>query len=668
MKLTRATRPLLQLCLLLVLLLTPTVSRGQALVESVPADAVFYFGWAGTASMGEEYAASTFHDVVELMEPERLAAAWRSTLPMIRQATGDPQINEGIRHATAVADASLRGKMAVYVTPGKERAQPRGGDLPPPGVALLWEPADAADREALLAGLKFFTDMARSPHVELTTAGPMLAVMINAPATPIAGPEARVAEAANAAGGAGGATLSASPAFGDALAALQDPGPMVAYLDWPAVADAMTEFLVSEVASPDEVQQIRDALEALNIRGLGPAIATAGFDGKDWRSRTFVALTDADRGLPSLMAGPALTADDLALPPRGAVWVSLASFDLGQLMDVVRATTQAIGPEVADPFEQALADASGMLGMDVEAQLLRGLGSTWAFYVDPDTAGDGMAGVTLVNPLRDAEGVDRGLRAIGAAGSMALMQAMADAPFKLRVQTQTYDGLAIQTLLVPMLAPSWAIVDGKLVAGLYPQTVLAARDRFAGSGSILDNDAFAALQQLVGTRRLTTLSWVDLPATVDTSYSGLITTETLVTGFAAMTTGQPMPRVLPPLGKLRPHLSPSHTLGWVDDAGWHSTGTSPFPGSSMLAPQAAGGLMMLPFAGSMLPTALMSARMGDLEPSHHEEIGVQHHHDMMHHDMEAVEVQVDVEQAPPPRRPMPRIEVEIPEDLPADSR
>ncbi len=302
----------------------------------------------------------------------------------------------------------------------------------------------------------------------------------------------------------------------------------------------------------------------------------------------------------SLFDAPALSANDLALAPRGSVWVGLASLDLGQIMDVIRDTTTAVGPEAADPFEESLANASGMLGMDVEARLIRGFGGTWALYLDPDTTGDSLAGLTIVNPLQDPEGVERHLKIVQSLGGMALLDALSDSPVKLSVQTQQYEDLEVHTFLVPMVAPSWAVIDGKLVVGLYPQSVLAAHDRFQRPGSIVENQDFAALRDQIGTRRLTGLSWVDLPKTVDTTYGSMISTETLLTGLAAIGTGQPMPRILPPLGRLRPHLTPAHSFGYVDETGWHSLGRSPFPGASMFAPQASGSALTLPFAGSML--------------------------------------------------------------------
>jgi prepilin-type processing-associated H-X9-DG protein len=41
--------------------------------------------------------------------------------------------------------------------------------------------------------------------------------------------------------------------------------------------------------------------------------------------------------------------------------------------------------------------------------------------------------------------------------------------------------------------------------------------------------------------------------------------------------------LLPPLNQLMQHLAPAGAVSWVDDAGWHETSTSAFPGSTILA-------------------------------------------------------------------------------------
>ncbi|MEL7087046.1 MAG: hypothetical protein AAGL98_01160 [Planctomycetota bacterium] len=574
-----------------------TAATGQPLIDRVPDDAVFYLGWAGTNAVADDYAQSTFKEVVDLIEPQKIEQAWRNAMPMLRHAIDDPAFNDHYRHVAGMMSASGEGAFAAYltlkpITPDMDLER----DFTPPGVGLFWEPATPQGRKDLLAGLAFYAEQSPLP-TELVSDGPVVGLLINAPSVP----------AANALGERDTESLAAAPAFASAWSKLQQSGPIAAYLDVAAVTGYVRQAIDLEIDDADDRQTVNAVLDAVNIEGLGVGLITSGYDGRRWRTEAFLAAAAPRTGLATLFEAPALEADALALAPMTASWTAVTSFDLGKLMDVVRDAVTAAGPQASDPFERGLAQVSGTVGINIEEQLLRGLGTTWAMYLDPDTAGIGYTGLTLINPLRDAEGVERGLRAAQMFGNLGALQALSDQPFKVQVYTNQVEGLDIHTLGTPLISPSWAVVDGRLVVGLYPHTVLAAKDRFAQPGSLLDNPEFAAFREQIGTRRLVGLTWVDLPKTVDQAYPGLITGESVLTGLASMATGQPMPMLLPPLGRLRPHLEPAHSMGWIDDDGWHSTSRSPFPGATMLAPQANGTAAYAPmliggFGGMMQST------------------------------------------------------------------
>lgn len=573
-------------------------ASAQPLIDRVPDDAVFYMGWAGTSAVADEYAQSTFKEVVDLIEPQKIKEAWRNAMPMLRHAIDDPNFNEHYRHVAGMMSASCEGAFATYLTlkpikPDMDLER----DFVPPGVALWWEPATPQGREDLLAGLKFYADQSPLP-TELVSDGPVVGLLINNPSVPSAN-----ALDADAAG-----SLAQGVSFASAWSKLEQPGPIVTYLDLPEITRYIRQAVSIEVDNDNDLQTVNAVLDVVNLEGLGVALLTSGYDGRRWRTEAFLAAAAPRTGIATVFESPAIDADALALAPRTASWSAVMSFDLGKLMDVVRDAVTAAGPEASDPFERGLAQVSGMVGIDVEEQLLRGLGTTWAMYLDPDTAGHGYTGLTLINPLADPDGVERGLRAAQMFGNLGAMQALAEQPVKIQVYTNNVEGLDIHTLGTPLISPSWAVVDGNLVVGMYPHTILAAKDRLAQPGSILDNPDYAALREQIGTRRLTGVTWIDLPQTVDQAYPGLISTESLVTGLASMATGQPMPMLLPPLGRLRPHLEPAHSLGWIDDDGWHSVSQSPFPGATLLAPQADGAAAYAPMMMGITLPAFGAAR------------------------------------------------------------
>ncbi|MEM1108978.1 MAG: hypothetical protein AAGH99_09850 [Planctomycetota bacterium] len=610
---------------------TPHATHGQPLIDHVPADAVAYFGWAGTDSLEGAYAQSTLREAVELIDTEKLYAAWRSAMPTIRQQLDDPEFPQFSKHLSELWAVSMRGAMAAYVTlpqPGGveqpdgllgditaigpfEGDDLAGGDAPvatQPGLVLLWQPVTGDDRKDLLDGIKYY--QSKSPReTQLVVDGPVVSLYINRP------PNDRPAAAEIDPGDT--AKLVDTPRFTETISQLESPGPLVFYADLASVIDQVKNGLrgtatVQEHDGPAlEASSDHPALaffEPLGLDNLGPLAATAGFDGKRWRTQLHLAVPAPRVGIAALLDAPALSADDLAKAPIDSPWTAALSFDAGLLMDLVRDGFNAAGADAADQFEQGLAAASGIVGIDVENQLIRGFGSTWSLYLNPDAAGASMLGLTLVNPLLDAEGVERGLRSVQMFGNLAFAQQMSEEDFRVQIHTQTYDGVDLHTLGTPLLSPTWAIVDGKLVVGLTPQTVLAAVDRVDEGDSLAQQDDFAALREAIGTRRLTALTWVDLRRTAPTSYQNFLMIESLLTGGGSMATGLPMPMVLPPLNRLKPMLEPAHAIAWVDDAGWHYDSQMPFPGSTLLAPGATGGVFVAPTAAGILLPALGAAR------------------------------------------------------------
>ncbi|MEO1235651.1 MAG: hypothetical protein AAFX76_02560 [Planctomycetota bacterium] len=594
-------------------------AEAQPLIERVPPDAVAYLGWAGTATLADDYAQSTLREVVALMEPDRLDAAWRRVVPALRRgldgADADSDFDAAYRHFTDLWDASVRGAVAAYLELGPgalDDDSPRRPSVLRSRVrlTLMWRPDTGDDREALLEGLKYFADRTVVP-AELDVDGPVLTLRLNH--GPVAAPPGTFPGGVpgSAPGGAPGITVPDVPPpgnaalrqrpsladtarFAEAWSVLDEPGPLAVYADPSGLLPLLRDVLL-DPAEPDRARVLDGLLNTLQLERLGPSVATAGFDGRRWRTQAYVAAPMPRAGLGSLLDAPTLTADGLGLPPRNATWAAALSLDPGTLVDLARAAAGAAGPDTADRFEGGLASATATLGVDLENELLRGLGSTWSIYLDPDAAGDSPLGLTLVNPLQDPEGVERGLRAAQQLANLVSSQRDADLEWSWRIHTQTYGDTEVHTLASPAVAPSWAVAGGRLIVALSPQAVLAAVDRIEQPGSLEDRDDFAELVERIGTRRLTSVAWIDLPRTAATAYPGLLIAEHTLTGVASGVSGQPMPAVLPPLVRLRPLLEPASAIGWVDDAGWHYDSRMPFPGSTLLSPAAS----LAPVAGGL---------------------------------------------------------------------
>jgi prepilin-type processing-associated H-X9-DG protein len=163
---------------------------------------------------------------------------------------------------------------------------------------------------------------------------------------------------------------------------------------------------------------------------------------------------------------------------------------------------------------------------------------------------------------------------------------------------------------LPMVAPAWAVGDGHLYLGLYPQSVVAAAAHVTEKRpSILDNKAFTGLRtRLAGKQGASSLAFADLPKTAGNSYPTFLAIAQFPIGLGDMFGMEFPPMIIPPLHRIQRHLSPAGSASWTDDAGWHFRTSSPFPGSEILATEANIILAQQAVGVSVLLPALNAAR------------------------------------------------------------
>ncbi len=575
--------------------------RAQPLIERVPDGALVYVGWAGTDAARDAYLQSTLKPVVDEMRPERVRESFDRAVRALAVATEDePEVAEVMNVVLPALGAGWRSPTALYVLEPGMTPQPADG----PGVVVMWRPSPA-DRPALLEALQTLEQRLDDDDVALTATAEQFTLAFNAPA-PAAANDG-IAER-------GAAGLAASDRFAAVMQGLgraDEPALITAYVDLPRLIELAVQT-ADEHGADDRLFAV---LDALKVDRLGATGYAAAFDGKDWATRVFLAAPAPREGLAAMLDAPTLTDEHLALVPRDTTRLAAGTFDTGRLVDLARQSAQAVGPDAADRFEQALAQVSGMLGVNVEERLLRGLGPAWLAYSSPDALGDSIMGLTVVNPLADAEGVDMALRSLEAVANALIAQQLADEEnLNIRFHTVQRDGVTLHQLGTPLVSPTWAVHDGKLIVGLYPQAVLAAAAGLGEGGSILDGDAFAAARPdpgLVGGGggRVTGVSFVDLPTTARGGYASLVMLESLATGGTSLATGAPVPSVLPPLRRLMPHVRPMGGTAWVDDAGFTAAGRAPFPSAGLLDLQSgAGTTTVVPMMVGILMPALGAAR------------------------------------------------------------
>jgi len=190
-----------------------------------------------------------------------------------------------------------------------------------------------------------------------------------------------------------------------------------------------------------------------------------------------------------------------------------------------------------------------------------------------------------VNRARNATKLESSLTRLEDVINSLLKSAMGpDAP-TIAIERTPLAGTTLHHLAVPLVSPSWAIKDGNLYLGLYPQVVEAAIEQGSGRNkSILDNEDFIAVRKRLGGQGASGIGFANLPKTAPEGYQQLLMISRLYLGGADLFGAQTPPLAIPPLRKIMPHLTPSGDIAWTDASGWHYKGVSPFPGSDILTP------------------------------------------------------------------------------------
>lgn len=556
-------------------------ARAQPLAEHVPADARVYVAWRGIDDIGAAYQGSHLQGVVSTPRVKELLD---ETIPSLlkAQAEQDPKAGDLLAFWNEVSPALWSRPWAVYLEPSAPGASYQ------PGAGLVIDAGPHADavRRWMQRAVQEAPSWAGSPQAQLTEAGSVLSLRIVRGDRP-----------------AGALGLDDADGLESALAQVMPEAAFLAYADVAAfVADAVR---AGDASMPQPQREAAARVrKTLGLETLEQAIYAGGFNGKDWQSQAFLGASDTESGLIGALSGEPLTDAELSVVPRTATWVWATRFDPAKVYTLAREAMESADEEVILGFDNALLETSTRLGVDIEADVIQSLGDTWVLYSDPAVVGPFGLGAVLVAELDDAPAAAKAFATLeGHANTMMERQGQG-----VRFKTNESGGITIHSLATPMVAPSWAVHQGKLFVALSPQAIVTATV-YAGqqNNSIVQNEKFQAVRQALGGRAGSTLMFVDLPQTAPMAYQQYLMLTQMLASVTPGDTGAAM--LLPPLAEILPHLAPAGEVSWLDDDGWHLLARSPFPGSTLLSQQAlfSGGPFGALSAGIALP-AIARAR------------------------------------------------------------
>jgi hypothetical protein len=216
-----------------------------------------------------------------------------------------------------------------------------------------------------------------------------------------------------------------------------------------------------------EAAKLLDGLGLDNARSL---TFLAGFEGAVEHRITELRLDGPRHGLFGLISRRSFTAKDIpALSPDTDSWLA-ANLDLSATLTLgvqaLAAFTAIISPDQTNFAKDALADLEKVLGINLRGDLLNTLGDRIVFHTCPY---DGLSffGATLFIKVNDAQKLqatlDRMDRTLNKGGLG-------------RMKRRTYNGVVLrefQPRQPVFVLPTFAIHDGWLIVGLFPQPVRA---------------------------------------------------------------------------------------------------------------------------------------------------------------------------------------------------
>jgi prepilin-type processing-associated H-X9-DG protein len=549
----------------------------QPLADRIPADAVVYVGWRGSQDLGAPYENSHLKAILDASD---LPKVFSEFLPQLAQKIGErqPDVQEIMALVSTIGSSVGRHPCAFYFG-GLDMSNP---DMPMPRIAVLCDAGK--DAAALQEQLNKAIAKAEGAPIPLAVKvnGPMVALtMGKTPAIDrmMTGKD----EAGQPLPWGFPQSLAGRKEFADALKQVHKESVAIVYGDVQA-ALAIIDNVVS--AGRDEQAKVMwpKVRDALGLGGLKSFIWTGAFQGKDWTTAAFLGCPAPRPGILSALGGNPMTDQTYKLIPKSATIAAVGDFDAANLVAQIREALGNIDPRIQTQFDAAVQQVQQMTGLDLLTDLLEPLPKTWAFYIDPNTGGSSLLGSVIVGTLRDAEKAQQSLSKLEEVVNALIGQQMRNQKIVIKMNQTKVGEMTIHYLGVPLVAPSWAIKDGNLYLGLYPQVVCAAADHVAGKAkSILENEDFLTVRKRLGAPAGAAISFTDVPRMLPEGYAMWMCL-TRYAGFADMFVGVQSPAMLlPPLHRITPHVAPAGTASWVDEAGLHMKSCSSFPGSELLA-------------------------------------------------------------------------------------
>jgi len=230
-----------------------------------------------------------------------------------------------------------------------------------------------------------------------------------------------------------------------------------------------------------QVQQGVDRVEAMGIIGQDAMKAefVKGYTDEAFFSELII--RGARKFAETLhLSTESLSTSDFEAVPADAMTAALAKGDLAQLDEMLE-TFKSVKPEVGQALEQFQA----MTGVDFQADILRTIGGTFAFYTSDSTGGGGLTSAVAMVTLKDKERF-LGANAKLVAFANSMFGQIDDVGKYIEISPWTEGGIDLYSLrfrgLPVPIELTYSVTADWLIFAATPQAALAAAQQVTGKG------------------------------------------------------------------------------------------------------------------------------------------------------------------------------------------
>lgn len=350
----------------------------------------------------------------------------------------------------------------------------------------------------------------------------------------------------------------------------------VTFINVKGILDLVNPFIGGEFGP------MLDAVGVANLRSIS---AVTGLDDLDIISRAHIETEGELKGVLALASDKPLTAADLKDVPADATWATVVRFDAAHAYETVMGIVGGVFPPAVDEVAGGMRELEAELGFHPKTDLIDSLGDTWSIYNSPGDGGLLVTGFCAVLHVKNKEGMKKVQD-----GMIRLVNANSGGEV---VTNFEFSGHTVHVVNIPEdavpLAPSWCLMDDKLVFGLVPQTVKAYLSRGDDAKSLADNKEVALLLE----DPAIAIGYTDTRAVAELLYPILQFTAPVICQAMREEGFEITPDVLPSATAIYPHLLPGAYAIRRKDDGIHFE-------SHQSAPAMGGAVAVLPMMFFML--------------------------------------------------------------------